>query len=82
MTSIYCNFQHDKNSTEEETKVEEIKCELQEKEKLISNLQAQLHQAQSEQALKVGVSHLAIISLTNHNQQTDIHGTCLFLDSQ
>ncbi|KAK7828015.1 hypothetical protein U0070_013641, partial [Myodes glareolus] len=46
---------HDKNSTEE-MKVEEIKRELQEKEKLISNLQAQLHEAQSEQALKVGAS--------------------------
>ena len=57
MTSIYWNFQHDKNSTEEE-----IKCELQEKEKLISHLQAQLHQAQSEQAVKVGVSHLVIIA--------------------
>ncbi|KAH0501780.1 Golgin subfamily B member 1 [Microtus ochrogaster] len=45
-------LQHDKNSTEEEMKVEEIKRELQEKEKLISHLQAQLHQAQSEQAVK------------------------------
>ncbi|KAL6029948.1 hypothetical protein STEG23_028876, partial [Scotinomys teguina] len=41
---------HDKNSTEEKTKVGKIKHDLQEKEKLISDLQAQLHQAQSEQA--------------------------------
>ncbi|KAH0502516.1 Golgin subfamily B member 1 [Microtus ochrogaster] len=47
---------HDKNSTEEEMKVEEIKRELQEKEKLISHLQAQLHQAQSEQAVKLDKS--------------------------
>ncbi|XP_051047386.1 golgin subfamily B member 1 isoform X4 [Phodopus roborovskii] len=45
----------DKNSTEV-MKVEEIKHELQEKEKLISNLQAQLHQAQTEQALKLDKS--------------------------
>ncbi|XP_075808119.1 golgin subfamily B member 1-like [Microtus pennsylvanicus] len=47
---------HDKNSTEEEMKVEEIKCDLQEKEKFISHLQAQLHQAQSEQAVKLDKS--------------------------
>ncbi|XP_038200582.1 golgin subfamily B member 1 isoform X2 [Arvicola amphibius] len=47
---------HDKNSTEEEMKVEKIKHELQEKEKLISHLQAQLHQAQSEQAVKLDKS--------------------------
>ncbi|CAO2631711.1 Golgin subfamily B member 1 [Lemmus lemmus] len=51
-------------------KVEELKRELQEKEKFISSLQAELHQAQSEQALKVGVSHL-VISLTNPYQPTD-----------
>ncbi|XP_051005842.1 golgin subfamily B member 1 isoform X2 [Acomys russatus] len=45
----------DKSSTEEEMNLEEIKHELQEKEKLISNLQAQLEQAQSEQALQVGL---------------------------
>ncbi|XP_041528730.1 golgin subfamily B member 1 isoform X2 [Microtus oregoni] len=47
---------HDKNSTEEEMRVEEIKRELQEKETLISHLQAQLHQAQSEQAVKLDKS--------------------------
>jgi hypothetical protein len=44
--------------------IEKIKHELQEKEKLISSLQAQLDQ--SEQASQVGVSHLVIIRLTNH----------------
>ncbi|KAK7812886.1 hypothetical protein U0070_000994 [Myodes glareolus] len=42
---------HDQNETSEEMKVEELKCELQ-KEKLISCLQVQLHQAWSEQAKK------------------------------
>ncbi|XP_052596587.1 golgin subfamily B member 1 isoform X4 [Peromyscus californicus insignis] len=45
--------ERDTNSTDEEMKVEKIKHDLQEKEKLISNLQAQLHQAQSEQALQL-----------------------------
>ena len=80
MTSIYCNFQRFKNSTKEETK--KIQHELQEKEKLIKHLQTQLHRAQSEQAMKVGVSQLVIISLRNHYQPTDIHGKCPFLDNQ
>ncbi|CAO2579215.1 hypothetical protein LEMLEM_LOCUS892 [Lemmus lemmus] len=71
-----------KNSTKEEIKVEEIKYELLEREKLINTLQAQLHQAQSEQAMKVGVSHLIIVSLTNHYQPMDIHRKCFFLDNQ
>ncbi|XP_047419358.1 golgin subfamily B member 1 isoform X2 [Sciurus carolinensis] len=37
---------HDKSSTEEEMEIEKIKHELQEKEKLISSLQAQLTQAE------------------------------------
>ncbi|XP_007942083.1 golgin subfamily B member 1 [Orycteropus afer afer] len=41
---------HDKSSTEEEMEVEKIKHKLQEKEELINNLQAQLSQAQAEQA--------------------------------
>ncbi|XP_032944737.1 golgin subfamily B member 1 isoform X2 [Rhinolophus ferrumequinum] len=41
---------HDKSSTEEEVEVEKIKHKLQEKEELISSLQAQLTQAQAEQA--------------------------------
>ncbi|XP_007450583.1 PREDICTED: golgin subfamily B member 1 [Lipotes vexillifer] len=41
---------HDKSSTEEEMEVEKIKHKLQEKEELISSLQAQLSQAQAEQA--------------------------------
>ncbi|XP_076404945.1 golgin subfamily B member 1 isoform X6 [Peromyscus maniculatus bairdii] len=45
--------EHDANSTDEETKGEEIKRDLQEKEKLISDLQAQLHQARAEQALQL-----------------------------
>ncbi|XP_032485574.1 golgin subfamily B member 1 isoform X6 [Phocoena sinus] len=40
---------HDKSSTEEGMEVEKIKHELQEKEELISSLQAQLSQAQAEQ---------------------------------
>lgn len=40
---------HDKSSAEE-MEVEKIKCKLQEKEALISSLQAQLTQAQAEQA--------------------------------
>lgn len=41
---------HGKSSTEEEMEVEKIKHKLQEKEELISSLQAQLTQAQAEQA--------------------------------
>ncbi|XP_011806226.1 PREDICTED: golgin subfamily B member 1 isoform X2 [Colobus angolensis palliatus] len=41
---------HDKSSTEEEMEVDKIKHKLQEKEELISTLQAQLTQAQAEQA--------------------------------
>ncbi|XP_060054283.1 golgin subfamily B member 1 [Erinaceus europaeus] len=41
---------HDKSSTEEELEAEKIKLKLQEKEELISSLQAQLIQAQTEQA--------------------------------
>ncbi|XP_026961822.1 golgin subfamily B member 1 isoform X4 [Sagmatias obliquidens] len=44
---------HDKSSTEEEMEVEKIKHELQEKEELISSLQAQLSQAQAEQATQL-----------------------------
>ncbi|XP_045707773.1 golgin subfamily B member 1 isoform X3 [Phyllostomus hastatus] len=41
---------HDRSSTEEEMEVEKIKHKLQEKEELISSLQAQLTQAKAEQA--------------------------------
>ncbi|XP_045150164.1 golgin subfamily B member 1 [Echinops telfairi] len=41
---------HDKSSTQEELEIEKIKQVLQEKEELISNLQAQLSQAKAEQA--------------------------------
>ncbi|XP_059866726.1 golgin subfamily B member 1 isoform X8 [Delphinus delphis] len=44
---------HDKSSTEEKMEVEKIKHELQEKEELISSLQAQLSQAQAEQATQL-----------------------------
>ncbi|XP_032485575.1 golgin subfamily B member 1 isoform X7 [Phocoena sinus] len=44
---------HDKSSTEEGMEVEKIKHELQEKEELISSLQAQLSQAQAEQTTQV-----------------------------
>uniref|UniRef100_A0A8C4FHP1 Golgin B1 n=1 Tax=Catagonus wagneri TaxID=51154 RepID=A0A8C4FHP1_9CETA len=43
---------HDRSSTEEEMEVEKIKLKLQEKEELISSLQAQLTQAQAEQSTK------------------------------
>lgn len=58
--------------------VEKIKHELQEKEKLISSLQAQLDQAQSEQASQVGVSHLVMIRLQVTNGQR-VH---IFLEGQ
>lgn len=61
------HFQHDKSSTEEETEIEKIKHKLQEKEELISCLQAQLSQTQLEQTTQVGVlSHLIVIRLMNH----------------
>ena len=63
---LYHIFKHDKSSTEEEMKVEKLRHELHEKEKVIGRLQAQLDQAQSEQASQVGMSHLIIIRLTNH----------------
>ncbi|XP_059777005.1 golgin subfamily B member 1 isoform X6 [Balaenoptera ricei] len=44
---------HDKSSTEEEMEVEKIKHKLEEKEELISSLQAQLSQAQAEQATQL-----------------------------
>ncbi|XP_032485572.1 golgin subfamily B member 1 isoform X4 [Phocoena sinus] len=44
---------HDKSSTEEGMEVEKIKHELQEKEELISSLQAQLSQAQAEQTTQL-----------------------------
>ncbi|XP_022420638.1 golgin subfamily B member 1 isoform X1 [Delphinapterus leucas] len=47
---------HDKSSTEEEMEVEKIKHELQEKEELISSLQAQLSQAQAEQTTQFAKS--------------------------
>ncbi|XP_059954980.1 golgin subfamily B member 1 isoform X7 [Mesoplodon densirostris] len=47
---------HDKSSTEEEMEVDKIKHKLQEKEELISSLQAQLSQAQAEQATQFAKS--------------------------
>ncbi|XP_032485570.1 golgin subfamily B member 1 isoform X2 [Phocoena sinus] len=47
---------HDKSSTEEGMEVEKIKHELQEKEELISSLQAQLSQAQAEQTTQFAKS--------------------------
>ncbi|XP_068402738.1 golgin subfamily B member 1 isoform X2 [Eschrichtius robustus] len=47
---------HDKSSTEEEMEVEKIKHKLEEKEELISSLQAQLSQAQAEQATQFAKS--------------------------
>ncbi|KAM4888941.1 golgin subfamily B member 1 [Thomomys bottae] len=45
---------HNKSSPEEEMEVEKIKHDLEEKEKLISTLQAQLTHAQSEQVAQFG----------------------------
>nr|XP_010979853.1 golgin subfamily B member 1 isoform X1 [Camelus dromedarius]XP_031310775.1 golgin subfamily B member 1 isoform X1 [Camelus dromedarius] len=47
---------HDKSSTEEEMELEKIKHKLQEKEELISSLQAQLTQARTEQATQFAKS--------------------------
>ncbi|XP_020040646.2 golgin subfamily B member 1 isoform X2 [Castor canadensis] len=47
---------HDRSSTEEEMEIEKIKHELQEKERLISSLQAQLAQAQAEQTAQLDKS--------------------------
>lgn len=60
---------HDKSYMEEEMKVEKIKHELQEKEKLISNLQAQLDQAQSKQALQLDKSSAEMEDLMLMKQQ-------------
>ncbi|XP_036998171.2 golgin subfamily B member 1 isoform X1 [Artibeus jamaicensis] len=57
---------HDRSSTEEEMEVEMIKHKLQEKEELISSLQAQLTQAQAEQAAQ---SSTEVEKLTVMKQQ-------------
>lgn len=60
---------HDNSSTEEEMDVEKIKHELQEKEKLISSLQAQLDQAQSEQASQLDKSSVEMEDFVLMKQQ-------------
>ncbi|KAL0600347.1 Golgin subfamily B member 1, partial [Plecturocebus cupreus] len=58
---------HDKSSTEEEMEVEKIKHKLEEKEELISTLQAQLNQAQSELAAQIRSYSLAQIGVQQHD---------------
>ncbi|XP_027437913.2 golgin subfamily B member 1 isoform X3 [Zalophus californianus] len=60
---------HDKSSTEEETEVEKIKHKLQEKEELISCLQAQLSQAQAEQTTQFDKSSTEIEEFLTMKQQ-------------
>lgn len=60
---------HDKSSTEEEMEVEKIKHELQEKEKLISSLHAQLDQAQSELASQLDKSSVEMEDFVLMKQQ-------------
>ncbi|XP_062933427.1 golgin subfamily B member 1 isoform X3 [Cynocephalus volans] len=60
---------HDKSSTEEEMEVEKIKHKLQEKEELISSLQAQLTQAQAEQAAQFDKSSTEMKEFVMMKQQ-------------
>ncbi|XP_025730810.1 golgin subfamily B member 1 isoform X6 [Callorhinus ursinus] len=60
---------HDKSSTKEETEVEKIKHKLQEKEELISCLQAQLSQAQAEQTTQFDKSSTEIEEFLTMKQQ-------------
>ncbi|KAM5276348.1 golgin subfamily B member 1 isoform 2-T8 [Hipposideros larvatus] len=60
---------HDKSSTEEEVEVEKIKHKLQEKEELISSLQAQLTQAQAEQAIQFDKSSTEMEEFSMMKQQ-------------
>ncbi|XP_013370625.1 PREDICTED: golgin subfamily B member 1 isoform X2 [Chinchilla lanigera] len=60
---------HGKSFTEEELEVEKIKHELQEKEKLISSLQAQLTQAQAEQAAQFDKSSAEMEEFVMMKQQ-------------
>ncbi|XP_008841142.1 golgin subfamily B member 1 isoform X2 [Nannospalax galili] len=60
---------HNRSSKEEEMEVEKIKHELQEKEKLISSLQAQLTQAQSEQVAQFEKSSAEVGDFVMMKQQ-------------
>ncbi|XP_023070267.2 golgin subfamily B member 1 isoform X3 [Piliocolobus tephrosceles] len=60
---------HDKSSTEEEMEVDKIKHKLQEKEELISTLQAQLTQAQAEQAAQFNKSSTEMEEFVMMKQQ-------------
>nr|XP_011720451.1 golgin subfamily B member 1 isoform X4 [Macaca nemestrina] len=60
---------HDKSSTEEEMEVEKIKHKLQEKEEQISTLQAQLTQAQAEQAAQFDKSSTEMKEFVMMKQQ-------------
>nr|KAF6382091.1 golgin B1 [Pipistrellus kuhlii] len=62
-------LQHDKSSGEEEMEVEKIKCKLQEKEALINSLQAQLTQAQAEQAAQFDKSSTEMEEFSVMKQQ-------------
>ncbi|XP_045668675.1 golgin subfamily B member 1 isoform X1 [Ursus americanus] len=60
---------HDKSSTEEETEIEKIKHKLQEKEELISCLQAQLSQTQLEQTTQFDKSSTEMEEFLTMKQQ-------------
>ncbi|KAM6162415.1 golgin subfamily B member 1 [Erethizon dorsatum] len=62
-------YKHGKSFTEEEMEVEKIKHELQEREKLISSLQAQLTQAQAEQAAQFDKSSAEMEEFVMMKQQ-------------
>ncbi|XP_012496785.1 PREDICTED: golgin subfamily B member 1 isoform X5 [Propithecus coquereli] len=60
---------HDKSSTEEEMEVEKMKHKLQEREELINTLQAQLTQAQAEQAVQFSKSSTEMEEFVMMKQQ-------------
>lgn len=60
---------HDKSSTEEEMEIEQIKQKLQEKEELVSSLQAQLTQAKAEQAAQFDKNSTEMEELVMMKQQ-------------
>ncbi|XP_062064785.1 golgin subfamily B member 1 isoform X3 [Lepus europaeus] len=60
---------HDKSSTEEEMEIEKIKQKLQEKEELVSSLQAQLTQAKAEQAAQFDKNSTEMEELVMMKQQ-------------
>ncbi|KAM5334694.1 golgin subfamily B member 1 isoform 2-T2 [Glossophaga mutica] len=62
---------HDRSSTEEEMEVEKIRHKLQEKEELISSLQAQLTQAQADQAAQSSAEMEKLAVMTEQLQEKE-----------